>query len=627
MAEAGDIPPFAFIWQPKASSSDGDDHGTLLAWPLHERRPVGAFARFIEIEAEDGQGGIVVPMDLDAAAPRPTGAQEELGDLPLLIRLPFADPFTLRVRYLVRQDGRTQVGEMAEPSVRFRAKAAKAQLMLIGLVRGDKSASPDRPVVVPTVEHAIDEATQSIEPSKHIELADIVFDAYERSGGTRPGIGSAFVLAVPHQDYKTIGPAKKIFPYSGARIPASMEFLLADESNGDIADGCPRLSLRVGTSHANQRELKRSICFFHWNRSAALARNQDGGSPVILHQGELQEDRLCYTFREAAFGDVVGVMTGFAEALKPDFPDWPDHDKFFQTSADWITVPFVCTGDEMIALNYYIHAETNRVIDAVKHDLNEILDRLPPPQSQDPAAALADYLLGSSPTVSPAVVRLTKRAIQNNSGRDVAALDCYGELLRELDRQLRAEDEVGQWQRLESLFSFAVFEKAPELLRALVVSRELRQAVPSDFEDHRKDLDSNVLVLAMRAVGLSDLTGLPVWLCALDTAAISVTWELLRRDRRLAGEIIAMGVLPDLELMSDWFDGRAEPTLRAYSATTPDQLSAAASDCRASGRRADADLLEAAHKHRSSRERDHRPLPYARISAIVELLRHMLTLP
>jgi hypothetical protein len=622
MADAGEIPSFAFVWQPKVSPSDGDDHGTLLAWPLHERRPAGAFVRFVEIEAEDGQDGIVVPMDLDAASAGP-----DLGDLPLLIRLPFADRFTVRIAYLVKQEGRTEVSEVAEPPVRFRAKAAKAQLMLIGLVRGDKSASPGRPLVVPTVEHATNEAAESIERSKHIELADIVFDAYERSGGTRHSIGSAFILAVPHHDHRTIGPAQAIFPYSGARIPASMEFLLPDESDGGIAEGCPRLSLWVGTSLTNQRELARSIYFFHWNRSTALARNHDRGSPVILHRGELQEGRLSHAFREASFGDVVGVMTGVAEALKPDFPDWPDHDKFFQTSVHWITVPFVCTGDEMVALNDYIHPETNRVIDAVKHDLDEILDRLPPSQSRDPAGALADYLLGSSATVSPAVVRLTRRAIQDNSSRDIAALDCYGELLRELDRQLRADGELDQWQRLESLFAFAVFEKAPELLRALVVSRELRRAVPPDFEHDREALDGNAFLLAMRAVGLSDLTGLPGWLDALDATGISVGWELLRRDRRLAGEIIAMGVLPDLELMSDWFDGRAEPTLQAYSATTPDGLSAAASTSRARGHHDVADRLEGAYKHRASQERDRRPVPYARISAAIELLGTLLKLP
>lgn len=648
MTEDGDIPPFAFVWQPKASPSGAEQRGILVVWPLEERRPPGAFARFIVVESEDQQEGSVVAMDLgdpaeltraEGYAPLAgksngranglAGDQDGLGDLPLLIRLPVADRFTVTARYLVRrrESGRTLVGEVEAPPVRFRRDAANDQLMLIGLVRGHKSPGPDRPVVVPTVEHAIDGATRLVEPSRFIELADIVLDAFETaSGGARRRIGSAFVLAVPHQNHGTIGPAQEIYPYSGVRVPASMEFLIDEESDEDATNGCPRLSLRVGTSRASQDELRRLIQFFHWDRSAAFSQTKDRSSAaaqaLTFFQGELRDDHLSHDFRQAAFGDIVGVMTGSPESLAPDFSDWPDHEKYFQSSADWTTVPFVCTGSEMIALNYYIHAETGSTIDAVKHDLDARLERLPPPRRPKRADAVADYLLGSQPATNAAFARLTKQAVAGDSNPNVAALDCYGELLRELDRQLRSDGEAGQWRRLESLFSFAVFEKAPELLRALVVSRKLRQALPSDFEDDRTALEGDVLVLALRAVGLSDRSEprLSDWLRELDATGICVTWELMKRAPQFVRDIVAKCVLPDLELMADWFDGRCEQILLAYFRTASEQLMAAASASRDLGHRAEADLLEAAYRHRSSQENGCSPLAYGKISAVAELL-------
>jgi hypothetical protein len=649
MAEAGDIPRFAFVWQPKTSPSGADQQGTLVVWPLDEQRPPGAFARFIVVESEDEQEGAVVAMDLGdpaeldraeahpplagksaARATGPAGGQDGLGDLPLLVRLPVADRFTVTARYLVRrkESGRTLVSEVEAPPVRFRRDAAGDQLMLVGLVRGDKSPNPDRPVVVPTVERAIDAATRLIEPSRFIELADIVLDAFESaSGGARRRIGSAFVLAVPHQNHSTIGPTQEIYPYSGARVPASTEFLIDEASDEAATNGCPRLSLRVGTSWASQDELGRLIQFFHWNRSAAFSQTRDrraaAAEALTFYPGELHDDHLSFAFREAAFGDVVGVMTGSPESLAPDFFDWPDHDKYLQSSADWTTVPFVCTGDEMIALNYYRHAETGRVIDAVKHDLDARLEHLPPPRRLKRGDAIVDYLLGSQPATNATFAQLTKQALAGDSSPNVAALDCYGELLRELDRQLRSDGEAGQWRRLESLFAFAVFERAPALLRALVVSRALRQALPSDFENDQMALDDDVLALAMRAVGLSDRSEprLSRWLEKLDATGICVTWELLRRAPQFVRDIVATSVLPDLELISDWFDDRCEPILLAYFRTPPEQLTAAASASGARGHRADADLLEAAYRHRLSLETGRSPLAYRTISALVELLR------
>lgn len=648
MTEDGDIPSFAFVWQPKATPSGAEQRGILVVWPLEERRPPGAFARFIVVESEDQQEGSIVAMDLGAAseldraeadprpsgtsggrATRPAGGQDELGELPLLVRLPVADRFMVTARYLVRrkESGRTLVSEVEAPPVRFRRDAAGDQLMLVGLVSGDKSVSPDRLVVIPTVEHSIDGATRLVEPSRFIELADIVLDAFEgASGGARRRIGSAFVLAVPHHNHSTIGPAQEIYPYAGARVPASMEFLIDEASGEHDTNGCPRLSLRVGTSRANQDELGRLIQFFHWNRSAAFAQTRDrsaaGAEALKFHRGELRDDCLSYSFREAAFGDVVGVMMASPESLAPDFSDWPDHDKYFQSGADWTTVPFVCTGDAMIALNYYIHSETSSVIDAVKKDLDRRLEHLPPPRRPKRGDAIVDYLMGPQSATNAAFARLTKQAVVADSSPNVAALDCYGELLRELDQQLRSDGEVGQWRRLESLFSFAVFERAPELLRALVVSRELRQALPSGFEDDRTALDDNVLRLAMRATGLSDRSEphLSVWLKELDPTGICVTWELLRRAPQLVRDIVATSVLPDLELMSDWFDGRCEKILLSYFRTALEQLTAAAAASRSRGHRADADLLEAACRHRLNQETGRIPLAYRTISAVVELL-------
>lgn len=644
---AGNAPSFAFVWQTAAPHLLEKQPGTLLIWPLTERRPSGAFARFIVVK--DELAGFVVPMDLDSppgtggkyppanagySRGQAVGVQEDLASLPLLLRLPFADHFTVTVTYLVsgRENGRTLVVEVATPAIAFRSDAVPRQLMLVGLVRGENSGRPDRPVVVPAIGHAIDETTGSIDPSKHIELADTVLDAYEGADGDhRRRIGTAFVLAIPHQDHEVIGPAQPIFPYSGAHVPASMEFLLSEEGAEEgvsVALSCPRLSLRVGTSRASQAELEPSVRFFHWNRTAAFARTADRnpGSAVpslTVHHGELHDGDLSFAFRQAAFGDVVGLMTGPPENLTPAFPDWPNSQQYSIRMDGWTVTPFVSTGHEMIALNYYSHAETVAINSAINRDLDAMIDRVRPPRRPDRSSEIAKYLL-EKPTTGSIVDRLIRRAIEDHSDRGVASLDCYSELLRELNQQLRWDSAAGDWRRLENLFSFAMFERAPELFRALVVSQELRRGLLAGFEDEGGALDTyHVLALAMRAGGLSEQAEPRVspWLNALQPTGISVAWELMKRDQELVRDLVRQDVMPDLALLSDWFDGRAKQILNTYAGYPADSLSQAAGARRAQGYRMEFDLLQQAHRHRLGSGSGGNLFAYGKIAEVVELMR------
>src|ERR1043166_3519816 len=96
---AATAPPFAFVWRAEPSRLDAAKGESVLVWPISGQQPAGAFARFLVIE-DQHRARFVVPMDIgpDTAPPRGAGAtphrprrvRDDVGDLPLLLRLPVA---------------------------------------------------------------------------------------------------------------------------------------------------------------------------------------------------------------------------------------------------------------------------------------------------------------------------------------------------------------------------------------------------------------------------------------------------------------------------------------------------------------------------------------------------------
>ena len=360
-------PRFVFIWQVGASQPQEEPGDALLIWPLTERPPAGAFARFVVVRDDWRNSSVVVPMDLEPnerplaadglsadpgggaapgfpAAAAPVRVNEDLGSLPLLLRQDFGRKFTVAVNYLIRrQTGRSARVELVEtPAVEVSEldrDEAKSRLF-IGFIRGKGSEGPARPTVM-TGPATLSEDTPERGAPTRVDIADDLLRAYETSKeGEGRRVSAATVLAVPCMDAAAIGPVQTILPYAEAHVRVSGQAVPAAEEQDSDGPRLPRIGVRIGANSGNWDELEPGIVFFHWDRMSAAkadkgpARERStGAKPLSWQRGTIQGREVAFTFEMAGFGDVVGVMVGPRARIIPIFPGLARHRSKFSICA------------------------------------------------------------------------------------------------------------------------------------------------------------------------------------------------------------------------------------------------------------------------------------------------------
>jgi hypothetical protein len=610
--EAATAPPFAFLWFADPLRTDDAVADMLLIWPVAERRPAGAFARFVTIEDEFGRTLLVTPMDIQTgdleaadlgnagAQPAATGGslsnppvREDVGTLPLLLRVPAPRGFTLTVHYLVRQMGAVaQVELVALPPVKFAnlGRGEVAGLTIVGLFRSEGSRAPGRPIVVTGWPGTAEMGTRGA--PTFVEIADEIFRACERmtAGTARPATIN-FIFAVPSTDDGTIGPVETVVPYRALeryQTPGPYRGAMIRASRGPRGQGdaeYPWLSCTVGESWTNRTILHPCIIFFHWDRMVASLQSregQQGGSKeraARWFRGSENGSELEFAFEAAGFGDIVGVMVGPPERVTLLFPDRSGDPQLIEEVFGWIVAPFVWMGDELIPLYMLAHPDLGGMKAIVNADLDRLAKQLPTPDERLFSSNFLNYLspLSSGPEL-PRFIEEAVASIGRLHEPNILALDGYCELLRELDRQIELLGRPDEWRRLEGLFSFPEFLRVPQLCRALIVEPNLRAHAARAIEWGRMADDVDVLaaVLRMMALNETDDRAVETWLAGLrDLPNVFAAWELMKREFALVRELIMLGIAPDFVLLADWFGGRAAAQVQAYRDCAPDRLFAA----------------------------------------------------
>jgi hypothetical protein len=652
-------PPFAFFWR---TPSDGRVAETLLIWPLDERSPPGRFARFVVIEDQFGHTRLMAPMDFASAAPA-AGTRDQPAALPMLLAVPGIDRCKLRVDYLVRRsvDGGTRVELVHTAPVEFRNldPSQANRLVLLGLIRGRNSDGPVRPIILTDVRASLelDDRSASDAPT-HVDIADRVFRAYERTApSAERSAGMGFVFAVPSAGHTSIGPMHTIAPYKGATLRASAKILKqATETSPPPQNDTiswPRLSVAIGTSQINRAMLAPAVMFFSWDRSVASlqARQTPQGdpirhhSPASLQRGTIEGGDLACVFKAAGFGDVVGMMVGPTDCVRPVFAEWRDDDLLIpelpqdRDARRWTVALFYCLGDELMPLRYLVGTpDGGKIIAAAEQEILKAAQRHLPPAETHFVPDTATFLLAGSPGPESDLTRMIRTAFDaanlvaaahSTSPDDQPAdrsqhlpiLDHYCELVRELDRQIAQTLDRGEWLRLNRLFAFPQFLRLPQLHRALVAAPDLRRMAAGALEDLDSLLDqNNLLVVAMRLLGIQELDSARKqhWLKFLDLPSVFAAWELIKRDPECVSDLISLGIAPDLALLADHLDGTATARLQAYRECTVERLASAAMVRKMLGYVDRERMLEEVGYHRRDDRVDKPIMPYGRIVAALQ---------
>lgn len=652
-----EAPPFALFWCDGAATTPSEPLGTLVIWPLAERRPAGVVARFVVVEDEQRRTYLIAPMDLGGepfvADARPATAADDVGTLPLVLRLPKRANLRVTIHYLVAQwdDGAVRLETdsrlsfvVGEPLCeRANDEVVDLRPFVFGRLRD--SDGPARPIAVtgfPQVS-CRDLDKRFSQPADVGDVDWLVHACEQRGGAGGAEFDVRFILLLPSIGGQRIGAARPILPYGNARFHASTEIISASDNDdsAEVPTSYPRLRLRIGSSRYARDVLTSDIEFFHWNRTAASPRSDElfgdtagAAEPLALYRGETQARDLICDFKDVGFGDVVGVIIGLSGQVQPVFAEWPQRQALIPDLQPGLSVAaFLWVGDELAPFRYAEGSSPLQAMTgAVMEQLADALQRLAGTRPAQRADVLGGYLLPLHTASSTELRSMIQAAIDEHSvdqPGDILELDSYCELLRELDGRIKSDREMRQWPAwLERLFAFSRFRQCPQLHRAIAVNGELRPHAATAIDvDRLPPANADLLDVMLNAdiLGTLGAERKSHWRSALEPVHIFVAWELLKRRADLLAAIISLGIAPDLALLADAigsarsgsFGDAAAARLEAYRNSTPTQLSAAAR-YGAQGRADHARLLAAVSEHRRDIGANGAIIPYETVAMALD---------